>query len=158
MIYVECPNTYTGQLPIVFLAGGITGCPDWQSTATDLFDDLPIAVANPRRANFPIHDPGASGSQILWQYDHLNRAAVKLFWFPASGPTPQPIALYELGKHAAGDSRITVGADPNYIRRADILIQLHLLRPDVEVRDNLAQVCQDTRTALHTTTLGTLTP
>lgn len=140
--YIEAPDEYTGKGPAVFLAGGITGCPDWQSEARDLIP-CSVVVLNPRRADFPIHDPSAAAAQIDWEYRHLRRADVVLFWFPDSGPIVQPIALYELGAHAASGKRIAVGADPDYIRRADVVLQLGHVRPDVPVRHHLAAACAD---------------
>lgn len=144
--YIEAPDNHHGPLPGVFLAGGITGCPDWQAEARRELDPLPVAILNPRRADFPIHDPGAAAEQIAWEYDHLHRAAVVLFWFPDSGPVVvQPIALYELGAHAAAGTPIAVGTDPRYVRRADVVLQLGHVRPEVTVRDDLAAVCADVR-------------
>jgi hypothetical protein len=62
---------------------------------------------------------------------------VVLFWFPA-GPSVQPIALYELGKIAAGPKPIAVGADPGYGRRRDVVLQLSHARPCVAVHSTLA--------------------
>ncbi len=135
--YVEAPEEYAGDRPSIFLAGGITGCPDWQADAARMLAGVPVAVLNPRRPHFDISDPTATEKQIRWEYTHLHRAAVVLFWFPA-GPSPQPIALYELGAMAATDRRIAVGADPDYVRRADVRIQLELSRPEVVVRSDLA--------------------
>jgi hypothetical protein len=124
MIYVEAPHEYTSNLPLLFLAGGIT-------------------VANPRRENFPIHDSSASKAQITWEFNHLRRADAVLFWF-AGGPSIQPIALYELGAHAANTAkRIVVGADPAYKRLQDVIIQIGLVRPEVEIRDSLEATCRD---------------
>jgi hypothetical protein len=141
-VYVEAPDDYTGPLPVVFLAGGITGCPDWQREAVDELADVSAAVCNPRRADFPIDDPAAAPAQIEWEYRHLARAAVVLFWFPA-GESPQPIALYELGFHAATGKVLAVGADPGYLRRHDVVEQLRLARPDLMVHDRLAAVCAE---------------
>ena len=142
--YIEAPTHHTGSgTPSVFLAGGITDCPDWQSQAVALLGSLSIVIFNPRRADFPIHDPGAASEQINWEFTHLSRAQVILFWFPDSGPTPQPIALYELGRHVALGHRVAVGADPAYVRRADVLIQLGLARPDCQVRATLEDACAD---------------
>lgn len=140
-VYVEAPGLYTGELPVLFLAGGISGCPDWQAEARELLEHLPIAIANPRRVNFPIGDRFAAAAQINWEYQFLARASVQLFWFPASGPVPQPIALFELGAASATDERIAVGCDLGYVRRDDVVHQLHLRRPDVSVRDNLRATC-----------------
>lgn len=142
-IYCEAQNQYAGTGPAVFLAGGITGCSDWQAEARRQLDSLPVAILNPRMADFPIHDPSAAAAQIAWEFEHLRRADIILFWFPDSGPIVQPIVLYELGAHAAMGKPIAVGCDPGYARRADVVLQLSHVRPDVVVRDNLGAVCAD---------------
>jgi len=144
-IYIEAQNQYGGSGPAVFLAGGITGCPDWQAEARRELDPLPIAILNPRMADFPIRDPSAAAAQIAWEFRHLRRADVILFWFPDSGPVVQPIVLYELGAHATAGKPIAVGCDPGYARRVDVVLQLGHIRPDVLVRDNLVAVCADVR-------------
>lgn len=142
--HVECPEQYTGDRPRLFLAGGITGCPDWQADAFSQVGHLPIAVLNPRRRNFPIGDPNASEGQIVWEFNELSDADVILFWFPDSGRTiPQPIALLELGRYSALGRKIAVGADPNFVRRADVVIQTQLARPDITVRATLTQTVRD---------------
>ena len=143
MIYVEAPEEFDGGAPIVFLAGGITGCPDWQAEASRILNRTRVAVLNPRRADFPIHDPSAAEAQIDWEFRYLQLADVVLFWFPESGDVPQPIALYELGAHAATGKPIAVGTDPAYVRRADVVHQLRRARPHVPVRFELKAVCTD---------------
>ena len=141
MDYVEAPDPYHGDKPTVFLAGGITGCPDWQAQAADMLAHTELALLNPRRRNFPIHDPRASFQQIEWEFNALNDADVILFWFPAS-KSVQPIAMYELGRHAVRNTRLFVGADPGYLRRQDVEIQLGLARgPSFHVWNSLASVC-----------------
>src|SRR5262245_39813726 len=90
---IEPPAEYDGPGPSLFLAGGITGCPDWQAETISLFADLPLVLLNPRRRDFPINDPSAGPSQIEWEHRHLRRADAVLFWFPRE--TLCPIALYE---------------------------------------------------------------
>ena len=145
--YTEAPHPSPGIRPGVFLAGGISGCPNWHAEATvllpTLVPGLPIAIYNPNRASFPIDDPNAASEQIQWEFDHLQTAKVILFWFPASGDVPQPIALYELGRYAALGRAIAVGADPQYIRRDDVVIQLALGRPELRVHDSLDATCRD---------------
>lgn len=54
----------------IFLAGGITNCPDWQSVLIDIIKDYKkdivenVVLYNPRRKNFPIGDPNAAEQQI----------------------------------------------------------------------------------------------
>lgn len=142
--YVECPSEYVGTSPAVFLAGGISGCPDWQHTAATLLhqQNPDLVVLNPRRFEFPMDDPDAAADQISWEYRHLQRAEVTLFWFPASGPVPQPIALYELGAAVTSDRAIAVGADPQYIRRADVVEQLRHARSWLPVHSDLLDTCR----------------
>lgn len=147
MTYIEAPQEWDGDGPAIFLAGGITDCEDWQARARAILERgvrvVAPAILNPRRANFPIHDPTAAQAQIEWEFRHLHRASVVLFWFPASPTSPQPIALYELGRHAALDRPIAVGADPAYLRLADVQHQMRLARPELVVRSTLTETCID---------------
>jgi len=135
--YIEAPAPYDGTAPSVFLGGGITGCPDWQLRAVLQLDAIgsPVVVLNPRRAAFPLGQPDATREQTTWEYRHLRLADVILFWFCAEAV--QPIALYELGAHAARGTRLAVGTHPGYPRRLDVLEQLRLARPEVSVHDSL---------------------
>ena len=142
--YLEAPNGFRADLarPWVFMAGGITNCPDWQK---DLHQFLytgmgPLAgnpatihsftLFNPRRENFPIHDPCASEEQITWEHVGFKLADIIVFWF-AKGSL-NPIVLYELGKHCMHPN-IVVGCDPEYVRTQDVVIQLRLMRPRLKV-------------------------
>lgn len=51
--------------PSVFLAGGITNCPQWQQEVIDRLQgyEIECTILNPRRANFPIGDPSAAREQ-----------------------------------------------------------------------------------------------
>lgn len=125
----------------MFLAGGVTGCPDWQTNAARA---LPAGTDayNPRRPGWPIDDPDATEAQIRWEHARLAVADLILFWFCAE--TTQPIALYELGAHAAGLRRpVAVGAHPDYPRRADVIHQLALTRPDMTVHDTIDRTCAE---------------
>ena len=135
--YVEAPNAHRGPEPCLFLAGGITHCPDWQAEAVALLSEAAVVVLNPRRRLFDVSNRAAADGQIRWEYEHLKRADVVLFWFCA-GPSAQPIALYELGAMAAAGKRIAVGAHPDYSRRTDIRVQLALSRPELAVHGDLA--------------------
>ncbi|MCJ1675849.1 nucleoside 2-deoxyribosyltransferase domain-containing protein [Streptomyces sp. APSN-46.1] len=140
MRYIEAPADYERDgTPSLFLAGGITGCPDWQSEAVRQLEALgcPVTVVSPRRARFPVGDAALAPSQIAWEFTMLHRAEVILFWFPDSTTSVQPIVLYELGAHAARGAAIAVGADPAYVRRLDVVEQLRHARPDVHVHDDL---------------------
>ena len=100
MVYVEAPNLALVGSPQVslFLAGGIQGTPDWQATMVESLKDLNLTVYNPRRKNFPIHDPSAAYAQIKWEFDMLRKASMISFWFCKE--TMCPIVLFELGAHS----------------------------------------------------------
>lgn len=123
--------------PSLFLAGGITGCDDWQNEAIGLIEDefprnggnweinaKDIVVYNPRREDWDVNDPNASDEQIEWEFHHLNTATHILFWFPSESLCP--ITLYELGAYTKHGSWPTVGTMPSYPRRFDVVKQTEL--------------------------------
>ena len=129
----------------IFLAGGITGCRDWQQELRSLLSDTQLTLVNPRRPDFPIGDPGAAQEQITWEYWRLLTADAISFWFTSE--TIQPIVLFELGRWSApptGGRRVPifVGAHPDYIRRQDVVCQLALSRPEVKVVASLAALAE----------------
>lgn len=129
MAVIEAITTPSGPSPCLFLAGGITGCPDWQQEMIAHLADYPGTILNPRRADFPIGDPAAAQAQIEWEHKALRYADEILFWFPCE--TICPIVLYELGAWSMTSKPIYVGVHPNYQRRQDVEIQTRLARPDV---------------------------
>lgn len=143
-LYIEAPTEWKPGLrspydpgwDAVFLAGGITGCPDWQQEMRALLSESSLVLLNPRRANFPIDDSNAAEAQIAWEHHHLRRADRVLFWFSAA--TLCPIVLYELGAWSMTDKPIAVGVEPGYAREQDVRIQTQLARPEVEVVDSLS--------------------
>ena len=86
--YVEALEEYKKQdekKTVIFMAGGITNCPDWQNEIMWILDGMGmdnLVLLNPRRKNFPIGDPDASYDQIKWEFDNLRAADAILFWFP----------------------------------------------------------------------------
>jgi len=125
----------------IFLAGGITECRDWQAEMVGMLKDLPVTVFNPRRKNFPIHDPNAAKEQITWEYHKLNEATHILFWFCRE--TICPIVLYELGRHLARRQfqdvslKVYVGMDADYKRRQEVEIQSRLVIPSLKIHYSL---------------------
>jgi hypothetical protein len=139
---IEAPNIEKVEGFKTFLAGGITNCPDWQVSIIDKLkgheNDVKeeIILFNPRRKNFPIHDPNAANEQIKWEYDKLKESDMIIYWF--SKGSLNPIVLYELGMW--GNSRdipIIIGIDDGYERKQDVEIQTKLARPDVLIVYNL---------------------
>ena len=131
MEYIEAPTEYLGNEKSIFLAGGITGCSDWQCELTDLLKNEDIVLLNPRRANFPIDNQNAAKEQIEWEYRHLHKTDAVSFWFPKE--TLCPITLYELGVQMIKNKPLFIGVHPEYERKVDIEIQTRLARPEIGV-------------------------
>jgi len=118
----------------VFLAGGITKCPEWQKAVIAELEkyELPnLVVFNPRRENFPIGNPNASQEQIEWEFFWLERMDIFSMYFSA-GESDQPICMYELGRNllrmtlAGRKDRCVISVEKGYKREQDVLIQSKL--------------------------------
>ena len=117
----------------IFLAGGITGCDNWQSDLIDelrdlgnssLFDLGGLVIFNPRRDNFDVMDMGVKIEQIRWEHKCLEKCDICSFFFPAS-ESVQPITLYELGRHSKHHTSV-VSIQEGYKRAEDVKIQMAL--------------------------------
>lgn len=128
--------------PKVFLAGGITDCPDWQDTMLDFLVQLGFqgTLFNPRRPNFNVRDASMEEEQITWEFEHLEKADVVSFWFPKE--TLCPITLLELGKMLGKGKRVLVGVHPQYARKSDVYYQTGLEQPDVKIVDTLPDLAE----------------
>ncbi len=122
--------------PSVFLAGGITDCPPWQWDLIALLENEPGMLFNPRRREWP---SGADVQEVIrqieWEHHWLHQADIVSFWFCRA--TLCPIVLYELGAAAERQQRMVVGVEPGYQRELDVVTQLRLQRPEVEVVSSL---------------------
>jgi hypothetical protein len=138
--YVEAPTEYAAKPgeQSLFLAGGITDCPNWQSWMVERLTNSGLILLNPRRANFPLDDPNTASTQIAWEHKHLRLATAIIFWFCAA--TLNPIVLYELGAWSMTDKPIFVGVEPGYERSLDVQLQTKLARPDVKIVYSLEDV------------------
>lgn len=138
MRLIVSPESYTkhrGERSL-FLAGGITGCPDWQSYVINGLVQEDLVLLNPRRVQWDMSaNQEESIAQIAWEHEHLQMADEILFWFPKE--TLCPITLLEYGKYMMSNKRLIVGTHPEYQRRFDIIAQTQLERPGVIIYDNL---------------------
>lgn len=136
MIYVECPDTTHERNLSLFLAGGISGCRDWQSEIVSKLYPLDIILYNPRRKNFDISNKNITVEQITWEEEKLRQADIIAFYFCRE--TSCPITLYELGvANATRYKPVIIGMDPDYSRREDVEIQTRLKKPDTLITYNL---------------------
>lgn len=150
MRLIQCPEEYVPQRneTVVFLAGGITGCEDWQTTIIYYLKDTDnLTLLNPRRVNFDVTNPNMSSEQIEWEFRHLHIADAALFWFPSA--TLCPITLYELGSWSALTKPLFIGTDPKYGRRFDVMKQTTLRRPEVRVVDHLMDLAWEVARWVH---------
>lgn len=125
------------ERPSIFLAGGIVGCPDWQSETEEQLSGS-YKVYNPRQTEFDFSKKDAAREQIQWEYRFLNKADAIMFWFCEE--TIQPIVMFELGRWSYVQKTIFVGSDPNYTRRTDVVEQLWLARPNLRVHNDLQEL------------------
>lgn len=127
------PNTIR-----VFLAGGITKCPDWQKEVISYLEEMPdtenLVIYNPRRSHFDVTDDSATTKQITWEFKYLEMMDIFSMYF-ADSESPQPICFYELGRHLSQMQRrfpetymdrIVVSVEHGFSRRADVRIQSSL--------------------------------
>lgn len=142
MIYIESPEEYVGDgtRTSIFMAGGITGCPDWQAEMRELLSETDLVLINPRRKSWDMAKDKAE-DQITWEFKYLCTSDLILFWFPKD--TLCPIVLFELGKYAAATNKtVFVGVEPGYKREFDVRYQLKLARPEVLIVDSLYELSE----------------
>lgn len=143
MTIIVSPTIHTGEGKSIFLAGGITNCPDWQKPVADILHERTnLWIFNPRRLAWNMENSDEeSTKQIIWEDQHLQMANTILFWFPCE--TLCPITLLELGKFLVSDKKLVVGTHPDYQRRLDVVVQSRLVRPDMRVWSNLDDMVYD---------------
>ena len=144
--YIQCPQVFEEEKvngKIIFLAGGISKCPNWQEDLKlMLFESrLPkLVIFNPRRS----HDfdfEKESEFQIKWEFDHLKRSDAVSFWFPKESVCP--ITLLELGTCLKSPNKtVFVGCHPEYSRKKDLYIQSSLYRPEIKIVEDLVSLSQ----------------
>lgn len=155
MKIITAPDTvgYTVGYYHLFLAGGISGCGNWQREMigrlkTDLNNTDSLCIFNPRRENFDTSDPSVSEQQITWERKAMTASDGILFWFPHE--TLCPITLLELGYWLGKESNrhLFVGTHPAYQRRFDVQFQTNLTYKtrygtSFDVHDNWESLIKD---------------
>jgi Nucleoside 2-deoxyribosyltransferase like len=136
---IEAPTEF--HKPAIFLAGTISGAHDWQSRFIRVLETYKVDMIalNPRRESFDLSDASMTDRQIHWEYRHLRRADLILFYF--SHETMAPITLLELGAHTHSSGKpIFVGVHPDYARSRDVEVQCRLIRPDIKIVHRLEEL------------------
>lgn len=136
----------------VFAGGGITNCPDWQVAFAELVNDqlaalssldgspdeeCQLSILNPRRTNFPIHDPTASQFQIAWEHTFLEQVKAVSLWFPNG--SEGPISLFETGKWMMSAKPFFLGIEPGYARKEELLAHIQAVRPNLQAAESLEE-------------------
>src|SRR5690606_13245814 len=103
---ITSPNTSLQTKNTIFLAGGISNCPDWQTpVANKLLEHTNFTIFNPRRNDWNMDDEAEeSKKQIIWEHEYLARSETILFWFPQE--TLCPITLLEYGKFLVSNRKL----------------------------------------------------
>jgi hypothetical protein len=145
--YLEAPNGFESRMigsKLLFIAGGISGCPNWQQELVDslghLLEDRSLTIINPRRENFDINNSAAAYEQIHWEYYWLNKADMISYWFAKE--TIQPIVLYELGRFINTTKPIFIGYHTKYPRKQDVVFQTKLARPNFLFAHSLEELAK----------------
>ena len=121
----------------LFIAGGISNCPNWQNdlitklTTEPLlkkYERIKITIFNPRAKEIP-----EENTQIEWEYDRLKISDIVSFWF--SEGSLNPITLFEYGSNFR-NKNIVVGCHPNYQKINNVKVQTQLEKPNQKVNEN----------------------
>jgi len=136
---IKCPNRYDGDKTSIFIAGGITGCQDWQRSVEQFLSDTDVVLFNPRRDEFS--DSNLEQEQVQWEHDYLMSCSAHMFFFPPDSMCP--VTMFELGKVASLQKPLFVAIHPKFPRCRNVTIQLSIIRPDVKVVSNLVDLTSD---------------
>lgn len=128
---------------MVFLAGGITNCENWQKEVIDYLESLnqweteKLVIFNPRRNKWPKNgDIEEIKRQIEWEYDYLNKCDIFSMYFTNTEKSDQPICFYELGKYVGSSKNYNdhnhccvISYQEGFKRSFDLEIQVGLVYP-----------------------------
>ena len=127
---------------ILFLAGGISKCSDWQTKVLGKLSKRNVAgnilVCNPRRSNFApqwVADKNITEEQIKWEFKYLSKMNLFTMYFDYSEESDQPICFYELGRYISQimikfpndyQERIVISFNEKFKRKLDVIYQVAL--------------------------------
>ena len=151
MKIITAPQSFTKKENdiLLFLAGGIQNCKEWQKEFIGYCNEFnsqygqDLVIFNPRRDNFPIHDKNAAREQIQWEFEWLEKVDIFSMYFDGPTVSDQPICFYELGRHLNRiitkwpneyQNRIVLTVSPEFKRVQDVIIQTELACKEHEIR------------------------
>ena len=145
---IQSPNEYIPEEKkdkiLIFLAGGITNCSDWQKS---LIENLQLTLKekeyfsnlifiNPRRkSSIFFKNEEEIIKQIKWEFKYLNKCDLFTMFFDNSKLSDQPICFYELGKYLNQfqniyknnyEEHIIISYKKGFRRTLDLKIQVDL--------------------------------
>lgn len=130
----------------IFIAGGISNCPDWQQYVCKKIAEKKdyLILFNPRRSQWDDErkDSNVSYDQIVWEYNSIEKSTGIIFWFPKD--TLCPITLFELGAALNHKDVFAIGVEPGYQREFDIRTQVALVNPEIKISNSLDDLIRDT--------------
>ena len=141
--------------PVIFLAGPIQGCEDWQKEAIEIISNLAkdIIIASPRRDN--ISEKFVFEAQMDWETYHLRRAGGKgvvMFWLAketehACNRAFAQTSRFELAEwkrnHEANGVKLVLGIEPGFTGERYIKRRFLQDCQEVLIFDNLKDTCNE---------------
>jgi hypothetical protein len=141
MRVIQAPsNEYIGAGYVgIFLSGGISNCPDWQTELIKKLDgrlDEKYVIVNPRQRNFPSYDRQAKENQAKWELEQMRGCQVVVNWFARE--TTNPIAMFRLGMEIGRkNAHLFIATHPSFGLRKDLEAQLGHHRPELPLLDSV---------------------
>lgn len=137
----------------IFLAGGITGCRDWQKECVEWLDEIlyndyerNVLIYNPRRDKWDMNNPSAAYQQIEWEFRNLEKMDIFSMYFCTSDTSVGPICFYELGRYIcrmqmrfpnSWQRRIVISTDKGYSRANDVCYQTGFAGDEIRINENV---------------------
>ena len=137
-------SKFSGSDISVFLAGGISMCPDWQSKVIDILSKMPdtdaLTLYNPRRKSFSVNDSLMTYIQIGWEFLNLEHCDIFSMYF-CNSESVQPICFYELGRNMLYkeiqhgpyiSDHVIVSVEDGFKRAQDVTTQISFAFPGLK--------------------------
>ena len=149
------PDDYApSDKPLIFLAGPIQGCRDWQKDAIEILQRLApsVNIANPRREY--MGGTFVYSAQVDWETHHLRMAGengVILFWLECEEKHDPHRAFaqtsrFEIGeckvRHERDGARLVIGIDEGFSGAKYIRHRFGQDCPKVPIVSSLEDACK----------------